>query len=97
MEATVLHDLLREMLDRFLLTHSPPGQEEEMAEAARPYLEDYCDDVWSDAHDDLIGKTRSAAWSSASRRMGACASRTWGGCRPGATARAPSTCWATRW
>jgi len=56
MDTTALHDLLREMLDRFLVTHSPPGQEEEMAAAARPYLEEYCDEVWTDAHDDLIGK-----------------------------------------
>ncbi|MGD9496763.1 MAG: M20/M25/M40 family metallo-hydrolase [Armatimonadota bacterium] len=51
-----MHDLLREMLDRFLVTHSPPGQEEEMAAAVRPYLEAYCDQVWVDAHDDVIGR-----------------------------------------
>jgi len=51
-----VHELLREMLDEFLVTHSPPGQEEEMAEAVRPYLEEYCDEVWTDAHDDVIGK-----------------------------------------
>jgi len=51
-----METLLREMLDRFLVTHSPPGQEEEMAEAVRPYLEEYCDEVWTDAHDDVIGK-----------------------------------------
>lgn len=51
-----MDDLLREMLDSFLITHSPPGQEEEMDAAVRPYLEAYCDEVWRDAHDDLIGK-----------------------------------------
>lgn len=55
-ETTVLRDLLQEMLNTFLVTHSPPGQEEEMEAAVRPYLERYCDEVWLDAHDDLIGK-----------------------------------------
>ncbi len=56
-----MNELLREMLDRFLVTHSPVGQEEEMAEAARPYLEEYCDEVWEDAHDDLIGRIAGAS------------------------------------
>lgn len=51
-----MDDLLKEILDTLLVTHSPPGQEEEMEAAARPYLERYCDEVWLDAHDDLIGK-----------------------------------------
>lgn len=50
--------LLRELLDAFLVTHSPPGQEEEMDEAVRPYLEQFCDDVWMDARSNLIGRIR---------------------------------------
>lgn len=56
-----MDQLLREMLDRFLVTHSPPGEEEEMAEAVRPYLQEYCDEVWTDAHDDVIGKIAGAS------------------------------------
>ena len=51
-----MQSLLKELLDKFLVTHSPPGQEEEMVEAVRPYLERYCDEVWQDAHLNLIGK-----------------------------------------
>jgi len=51
-----VEQLLKEMLDAFLITHAPPGQEEEMVDAARPYLETYCDEVWQDAHLNLIGK-----------------------------------------
>lgn len=50
--------LLREMLDNFLMTHSPSGQEEEMDEAVRPYLKRFCDEVWMDARGNLIGKIR---------------------------------------
>ncbi|MGC9317256.1 MAG: M42 family metallopeptidase [Armatimonadota bacterium] len=53
-----VEDLLRRMLDEFLMTHSPPGQEEEMAEAVRPYLQRYCDEVTADPHDNLIGLIR---------------------------------------
>jgi putative aminopeptidase FrvX len=53
-----MEQLLREMLDEFLMTHSPSGQEQEMEEAARPWLEEYCDDVWMDARGNLIGKIR---------------------------------------
>jgi putative aminopeptidase FrvX len=51
-----VQDLLREIVERFLVTHSPPGNEEEMVEAARPYLAEYCDEVFTDPHDNLIGK-----------------------------------------
>ncbi len=51
-----MQDLLKEILNKFLLTHSPPGDEEEMVEAARPYLEQYCDEVFQDPHLNLIGK-----------------------------------------
>ena len=51
-----MQDLLKEILDKFLMTHSPPGNEEEMVEAATPYLEKHCDEVFADPHDNLIGK-----------------------------------------
>ncbi len=50
--------LMREMLDSFLLTHSPTGHEDDMDEAAMPYLEQYCDEAWQNAHGDLIGRIR---------------------------------------
>jgi len=53
-----MNELLREMLDEFLMTHSPSGQEEEMDEAVRPWLERFCDDTWTDARGNLIGKIR---------------------------------------
>lgn len=49
-------ELLRKLLDEVLITHAPPGQEEEMVEAVRPYLQQWCDEVWQDAHLNLIGK-----------------------------------------
>jgi len=51
-----LQELLKDILGKFLVTQSPPGNEEEMVEAATPYLEEYCDEVLSDPHDNLIGK-----------------------------------------
>ena len=48
--------LLREMLDAFLVTHSPSGQEEEMVEAAMPYLRRFCDEAWENPHGDLVGR-----------------------------------------
>ena len=51
-----MQELLKEILERFLVTHSPPGDEEEMVEAATPYLQEYCDEVFRDAHLNLIGK-----------------------------------------
>ncbi|MCD6359842.1 MAG: M42 family peptidase, partial [Armatimonadetes bacterium] len=51
-----MNDLLKQLLDEALVTHSPPGQEEEMVEFARPYLEQYCDEVWQDPHLNLIGR-----------------------------------------
>ncbi len=53
-----MDELLREMLDEFLLTHSPSGQEEEMDEAVRPWLEQFCDEMWMDARGNLIGRIR---------------------------------------
>ncbi|MFP4250148.1 MAG: hypothetical protein ACLFU7_10850 [Armatimonadota bacterium] len=53
-----MEQLLREMLDEFLMTHSPSGQEGEMDEAVRPWLERFCDEVWMDARGNLIGKIR---------------------------------------
>ncbi|MFO8079748.1 MAG: hypothetical protein R6V07_05515, partial [Armatimonadota bacterium] len=53
-----MEQLLREMLDEFLMTHSPSGQEGEMDEAVRPWLERFCDEVWMDARGNLIGKMR---------------------------------------
>lgn len=53
-----MEQLLREMLDEFLMTHSPSGQEEEMDEAVHPWLERFCDEVWMDARGNLIGKIR---------------------------------------
>lgn len=50
--------LLREMLDRFLMTHSPSGSEREMDEAVTPYLERWCDEVYLDPRDNLIGVIR---------------------------------------
>ena len=49
-------ELLRKLLDEVLITHSPPGQEEEMEAVVRPYLEEYCDEVWQDAHLNLVGR-----------------------------------------
>lgn len=51
-----MNELLKKLLDEVLVTHSPPGQEEEMVEAVQPHLEEYCDEVWQDAHLNLIGK-----------------------------------------
>ena len=53
-----METLLREMLEKFLVTHSPSGQEGEMDEAVRPYLERLCDDTWMDARGNLIGRIR---------------------------------------
>jgi len=51
-----LNELLKELLEEVLVTHAPPGQEEEMAAVVRPRLEEYCDEVWQDPHLNLIGK-----------------------------------------
>lgn len=51
-----MRELMQEMLDTFLLTHSPTGQEEEMDAAVMPYLEEYCDEAWQNPHGDLIGR-----------------------------------------
>ncbi len=53
-----MQGLLREMLETFLMTHSPSGQEEEMDEAVRPYLDRLCDETWMDARGNLIGRIR---------------------------------------
>ena len=53
-----MHELLRQLLDEVLVTHAPPGQEEEMVAVVRPHLERYCDEVWQDAHLNLIGCIR---------------------------------------
>ena len=51
-----MSELLRKLLDEVLVTHAPPGQEEEMVAVVRPHLEEHCDEVWQDAHLNLIGK-----------------------------------------
>lgn len=56
-----MDELLREMLDTFLVTHSPAGHEGEMEAALRPYLEAYCDEVWTDPHGDVIGRIAGAS------------------------------------
>jgi len=51
MNATKLKSLVSE-LSRL---YGPPGQEEEVSDFCRPYLEDACDEVWVDEIGNLIG------------------------------------------
>ncbi|MEW6356167.1 MAG: M20/M25/M40 family metallo-hydrolase [Planctomycetota bacterium] len=43
------------LLKKFLLTHAPGGQEEEMDEAVKPELERLCDEVWKDDFGNIVG------------------------------------------
>lgn len=51
-----MRDTLCQLLDRLLVTHSPSGQEEEMADLCRELLADCCDEVHTDPNGNVIGK-----------------------------------------
>jgi len=44
------------LLNQLLITHSPSGDEKEMEDLVERLLQDCCDEVWRDPHDDIIGK-----------------------------------------
>lgn len=51
-----MNDYTRQLLDEILVTHSPCGWEGEVEEIARRRFGEYCDAVWTDANDNVIGK-----------------------------------------
>ncbi len=51
-----MNDLTRALLDEILVTHSPCGREEEVEAIALRRFDEYCDEVWQDAHSNIIGK-----------------------------------------
>lgn len=46
----------QQLLDEILVTHSPCGWEGEVEEIALRRFGEYCDDVWKDANDNVVGK-----------------------------------------
>lgn len=51
-----MQDLLRDMLDRLLMTHAPSGDEREMDQLCHELLAPRCDQVWTDPNGNVIGK-----------------------------------------
>lgn len=51
-----MREALQDLLNALLVTHSPSGEEREMEELCRRLLQDRCDEVWTDANDNVIGK-----------------------------------------
>lgn len=47
-----------ELLQKLLLTHSPSGDEGEMEHVVKEEMEKYCDDVWVDECDNVVGLIR---------------------------------------
>ena len=55
MKSTIKKKDLLALLKKFLLTHAPGGQEEEMDEAVKPELETLCDETWTDDFGNVVG------------------------------------------
>ncbi|NOZ21330.1 MAG: M42 family metallopeptidase [Planctomycetes bacterium] len=55
MKSTIRKNDFLALLKKFLLTHAPGGQEEEMDEIVRPELEKLCDEVWKDDFGNVVG------------------------------------------
>jgi putative aminopeptidase FrvX len=53
-----MQELLRDLLGRLLVTHAPTGDEAEMERLSRELLTGYCDEVWVDPNDNVIGKIK---------------------------------------
>lgn len=51
-----MNDYSRQLLDEILLTHSPCGWEMEVEAICLRRFAEFCDEVWQDAHDNVIGK-----------------------------------------
>lgn len=56
-----MNDYTKQLLDEILVTHSPCGREEEVEEIALRRFGEYCDEVWRDAHNNIIGKINGAS------------------------------------
>ncbi|MEI6502733.1 MAG: hypothetical protein WCP21_17125 [Armatimonadota bacterium] len=51
-----MNDYTRQLLDEILITHSPCGSEQEVEEICLRRFGEYCDCVYKDANDNVVGK-----------------------------------------
>ena len=56
-----MSDYTKQLLDEILVTHSPCGREEEVEEICLRRFAECCDEVWRDAHANIIGKINGAS------------------------------------
>ncbi|MEI6503453.1 MAG: hypothetical protein WCP21_20770, partial [Armatimonadota bacterium] len=51
-----MNEYTRRLLDEILITHSPCGWEQEVEEVCLRWFGEYCDSVYKDANDNIVGK-----------------------------------------